>query len=186
MDQEQKHPITSGLIALVAVAVSVGLVLGVVVLVGTRMLGIGAEESKKSSGSGASLYVPSPSPTKSNGGSGVTLSSEPSTSAGDTGPSEPAKSKKPEKKITLQASAPNVSAMQQFDISGVYPGGEGALIRLQRKVDGKWQDFGIPDVAVTNGQFSTHVQTGRSGPQKFRVVDVDSKLTSNVVTVTIG
>jgi len=185
VDQEQKHPITSGLIALVAVAVSVGLILGVVVLVGTRMLGISADESKKSSGSGASLYVPSPSPTQSNGGPQVTLSSEPSESAGEES-SEPAKSKKPEKKITLQASTPRVSAMQQFDISGVYPGGEGALIRLQRQVDGKWQDFGIPDVAVTNGQFSTHVQTGRSGPQKFRVMDVDSKLTSNVVTVTIG
>ena len=189
MNQEQKHPIAAGLIALVAVAVSIGLILGIVVLVGTRILGIGGDSSNGSSDTGGTLYIPSQSPTPTEAGS----SASPSSTAGDDAdagkdesPSKPKKTKKPEQKITLQASAPHVSPMQLFSISGVYQGGEGDLMRLQRLVGGSWQDFGIPDVAVTNGTFSTHVQTGRTGVQKFRVKDVDSKLTSNVVRVTIG
>lgn len=184
VNQEQKHPIFAGLIALVAVAVSVGLILGVVVLVGTRILGIGADDTHNSADHGASLYLPSPSPTKTATGPDVTLSSQPSQSASSK-PS-PATSKKPERKITLQSSTPDVSPMQTFTISGVYPDGEGSLMRLQRKVDGAWQDFGIPDVAVTDGQFSTTVQTGRSGVQKFRMKDMDHNVLSNVVDVTVG
>lgn len=186
MDQDQKHPIVAGLIALVAVAVSVGVLLGIVVLVGTRVLGLGHVDTSDSSGGGASLYVPSPSPTQTASGPEVTLSSEPSQTSDASKPSKPTKSKSAEKEISLQASTTQVSPMQTFDISGVYPGGEGSLMRLQRQVNGKWVDFGIPDVAVTNGQFSTHVQTGRPGVQKFRMKDIDHDVTSNVVRVTIG
>lgn len=184
MDQDQKHPIVAGLIALVAVAVSVGLILGVVVLVGTRVLGLGHVDTSDSSDGKASLYVPKPSPTQTASGPDVTLSSEPSQSP-QAKESKPAKSKSPQRRITLQASATEVSSMETFTISGVYPGGEGSLMRLQRKVDGTWQDFGIPDVAVTGGQFSTTVQTGRPGVQKFRMKDMDHNRLSNVVSVTV-
>lgn len=185
MSKEQKHPIFAGLIALVAVAVSIGLILGIVVLVGTRLLGVGSDDSSNTADDGASLVLPSPSPTATATGPDVTLSSQPSESASDE-PSSPPKSKKPARKITLQASAPDVSPMQTFTISGVYPTGEGSLMQLQRREDGVWQNFDVPQVAVTDGQFSTTVQTGRAGVQQFRMKDMDHNVTSNVVKVTIG
>lgn len=187
MNKEQKHPIFAGLIALVTVAVAVGLILGVVVLVATRILGVDGGDSSNAADDGASLYLPSPSPTETATGPSVTLSSEPTQSADSSGgPTSAKPAKKPARQITLQASAPQVSPMQTFTISGNYPTGEGSLMRLQRKVNGAWQDFGIPDVAVTGGQFSTTVQTGRAGVQKFRMKDMDHSVTSNVVSVTVG
>lgn len=188
MDQDEKHPILSGLVALVAVAAAVGLVLGVVVLAATHVLGLGGDASAKSS-AGASLYLPTPSATDEPSGPMVTLSGEPSETAGSdhTPTAPPSTSKAPQKKITLQASTVSAASMQLFDLSGVYPGGEGAVLRLQRQAPGSgWEDFGIQDVAVSGGQFSTQVQTGRTGPQKFRMKDIDSGKLSNVVTVTIG
>lgn len=189
MDRDEKHPILAGLVALVGVAVAVGLVLGVVVLAATHVVGLSGKASGSASGAGASLYIPTPSPTDPPSGPLVTLSSDPSGTA--SSPSAPSssskKSKAPQKKITLQAGVVSASAMQPFDLSGVYPGGEGAILRLQRKAPGAgWEDFGIPDVAVSGGEFATQVQTGRPGPQKFRMKDIDSGATSNVVTVKIG
>jgi len=191
VDQDEKHPILAGLTALVAVAVAVGLVLGVVTLAATHVLGIGGKSSTSSSRNGASLYLPTPSPTDTPSDPLVTLSVDPSETAApsDTPTSKPSKkkTKAPEKKITLQASQVSAAPMQLFDLSGIYPGGEGEILRLQRKTAGAgWEDFGIPDVAVSGGQFSTQVQTGRAGAQKFRMKDIDSGALSNVVTVTIG
>lgn len=189
MDKDEKHPILAGLVALVAVAVAVGLVLGVVVLAGTHVLGISGDATAKSSGDGASLYLPSPSATDTPSGPMVTLSGEPSETAGSphASTSAPARSKSPEKKITLQAGVVSAASMQLFDLTGVYPDGEGAVLRLQRKSPGSgWEDFGIQDVAVSGGQFSTQVQTGRTGIQKFRMKDIDTGTLSNVVTVKIG
>jgi hypothetical protein len=76
--------------------------------------------------------------------------------------------------------------MQQIDLTGVYPGGEGAILQVQRKLDGKWQDFLSVDAAVSGGQFSTYVQTGQLGVQKFRMRDTTSGKVSNVVSVTVG
>lgn len=187
MDQDDKHPILAGLVALVAVAVAVGLVLGVVTLAATHVLGIGGKSSAAAS-SGASLYLPTPSPTDTPSDPLVTLSVDPSETAQPSEtPSASTKSAKPDKKITLQSSQVQAAPMQLFDLTGVYPGGEGAILRLQRKTAGSgWEDFGIPDVAVSGGQFATQVQTGRTGAQKFRMKDIDSGALSNVVTVTIG
>jgi hypothetical protein len=75
--------------------------------------------------------------------------------------------------------------MQQIDLTGIYPGGEGAILRVQRFESGQWQDFPVT-ASVSNQTFSTYVQTSRSGVNKFRVVDTDSGLKSNPVRVTVG
>ena len=162
MDPNEKHPSVFGLVALVAVAVSVGLVLGVVALVGTRVLGVGGNDSGSANNAGATLILPTPSATRTPNGPAVTLSSSPTGSTA-TKPHRPENAtKKPDKAITLQASVVNASPMQLFQLSGVYPGGEGALLRLQRQMPGGgWQDFGIPDVVVKGGSFSTSA-TGAS------------------------
>ncbi|WGL52289.1 hypothetical protein P5P86_00310 [Nocardioides sp. BP30] len=187
--QDEKHPITAGLIALVSVTLAVGLVLGVVTLVGSHVLGIGSDGNGSSSAD-QTLYLPTPTPTPTPSDPLVTLAPQQSGTALPT--DEPTPSESPTattsaaKQITLSAGETSVSPMQQIDLSGVYPGGEGAILQVQRKLDGTWQDFLSVDAAVSGGQFSTYVQTGQLGVQKFRVRDTTSGLVSNVVSVTVG
>jgi hypothetical protein len=186
---DEKHPIVSGLIALVSVTVVVGLLLGVVTLVATHVLGVGGGGNTASSAD-QTLYLPTPTPTPTPSDPLVTLTAHPSDSSL---PSEPAtssaapiKSAAPAKRITLSAGETSVAPMQQIDLTGVYPGGEGAILQVQRKVDGTWQDFLSVNAAVSGGQFATYVQTGQLGVQKFRMRDTASGRVSNVVSVTVG
>ena len=66
--------------------------------------------------------------------------------------------------------------MGRIDLTGTYPTGEGAVLQVQRATgpgDDSWVDFPVT-VTVSGGQFSTYVQTGRTGPNRFRVIDTDS------------
>lgn len=190
--QDEKHPIVAGLVALVSVALAVGLVLGVVTLVASHVFGL-AGGSDNSATTYQTLYLPSPTPTPTPSGPLVTLApSQDSASAtpsdeGSASPSDlPTEASSPAKQITLAAGETSVAPMQQIDLTGVYPGGEGAILQVQRKLDGQWQDFLSVNAAVSGGQFSTYVQTGQLGVQKFRVRDTSSGLVSNVVSVTVG
>ena len=188
--QDEKHPIAAGLVALIAVTVTVGLVLGVVTLLATHVLGIGGSGDDGSSAA-QSLYLPTPTPTPTPSGPLVTLApardSDSALSPDDTTPTEQAtQSSAPAKQITLSGGETSVAPMEQIDLTGVYPGGEGAILQVQRKLDGQWQDFLSVDAAVSGGQFSTYVQTGQLGVQKFRMRDTTSGLVSNVVSVTVG
>ena len=138
-----------------------------------------------------SLYLPTPKPTKAASGPLITLAPEPSQggSAGGGGGSEPEKTDKPGKKkdkeISLSASQTSISAMQQLDLTGVYPGGEGAILQVQRFTDGSWTDFPVT-VPVSDETFTTYVQTSQAGRNRFRVVDTESGLQSNEVKVTVS
>jgi hypothetical protein len=74
--------------------------------------------------------------------------------------------------------------MEQFDLSGVYPGGEGAILTVQRFQDGGWSDFPATG-SVGGGAFQIPVQTSQGGVNRFRVVDTDTQQHSNVVRVAI-
>ncbi|WP_328528619.1 hypothetical protein OG984_23645 [Nocardioides sp. NBC_00368] len=197
MKQGQQHPIAAGVTALIAVAVGVGLIVGIAMFVGANVMGLGgggtAEDPATDPDAGASLYAPSPKPTKTASGPAITLRASP-TSAPEkkaattsTSPS-PSKStdEKPAKEITLQVGTVQAKPMERIDISGIYPGGEGAILRLERNDGQGWEEFGIPDVPVTGEQFSTVIQSGRTGKHKFRMKDIDAGAFSNVVSVTIG
>lgn len=197
MKQGGQHPITAGITALAAVAVGVGLIVGLAMFVGVNILGLGGGGSSDRAtdpDAGASLYAPSPKPTKTATGPAITLraspTSEPGKKAGSSSaspsPSKSAETKPAEKEITLQAGTVRAQPMERIDISGIYPGGEGAILRLERNDGQGWEEFGIPDVPVRGGQFSTVVQSGRPGKHKFRMKDVDAGTFSNVVSVTIG
>jgi hypothetical protein len=95
--------------------------------------------------------------------------------------------KKPDTGISLQAGQTQVGPMQRIDLTGTYPGGEGSVLQVQRAtgVGDSWVDFPVT-VTVSGGTFSTYVQTGRSGPNRFRVVDTDNDQASNEVSVNIG
>jgi hypothetical protein len=178
---DEKHPITAALIALIGVGLAIGLLLGVITLVVSRVAGLGGDDGSKASGAGPSLYLPTPVPTDSASDSPA---EEPA--AGASEPARPAHTKTAAaEQITLQAGASSVDPMERIDLSGVYTGGEGAVLQVQRKgSDGGWEDFPVT-TAVAGETFSTYVQTGRSGVQHFRVRDSDAKLVSNVVSVTV-
>ena len=179
MADTEDRPVLTGLVALVAVAAVIGIIGGLVALFGSRVLGLdgdAAASSEESATSGASLYLPEP-----------TITSEtvvPESASPTVDPVAPSSSTA-STEITLSAGQQSVGAMQQIDLTGTYPAGEGAILQVQRLEDGAWQDF--PVTASVNGQtFSTYVQTGQTGENTFRMIDTDKERFSNEVIVTVG
>lgn len=201
-DQNEPHvdrPVLNGLVALVAVGLGVGLVLALVALVGAKVLGFGGGDSSAGGGSSAydSMYLPSPVETAGSSGPLITLHTEdPETDLTETSgateePEETASTEATEStspeagEISLQAVDTTVSSGERIYFSGVYPGGEGAILWLQRFQDGAWADFPA-SVGVTNGTFSSYIFTGVSGLNRFRVIDRDDGTVSNEIRVTVG
>ena len=177
------HPIVAGLVALVGVALVVGLVIGLVVLAGTKVLGLGGDDSSTASDGQATLYLPTPSKTEAATDPEITLAPGESDSASDKPSKSPSKSPKPE--ITLTATTVQVGPMEQFQLTGVYPEGEGAILTVQRFQDGSWVDF--PATGSVSGEtFQIPVQTSKVGENRFRVVDSDTDLKSGEVKVTVS
>lgn len=185
---DEGRPVLTGLLALVGVAVAVGLVLGLVAVMGSRFLGL---DGSTSVGAAAerSMYLPKPEKTQQPSGPLITLApgetQSPSSSGGQSDHQKPPKKQKPPKsRISLSAGQTSVSPMEQIDLTGVYPGGEGAILQVQRFTNGAWQDFPVT-TSVSNQTFSTYVQTSQPGLNRFRVVDTDTRLESNEVKVAI-
>ena len=177
MDTENR-PVLTGLIALVGVAVVIGLLGGLAIMVGVKATGIGDTSSASDdSGSPSTFQLPRPSDT----GSSAPAPEE----SVDPSPGTESSSEAPAEAISLTAVQQSVSPMQTIDLTGTYQAGEGAILQVQRFENGAWSDFPVT-VSVSGGMFATAVQTGRTGPNKFRVVDTDTQVTSNEVTVTVG
>ncbi len=177
----EEHPIIAGLVALVGVGLVVGLVIGLVVLAGTKVLGIGGDDDGSSADEQASIYLPTPSKTSDSVDPETSLAPDESLSESV----DPSESETPEREITLSASVTEVGPMEQFQLTGVYPMGEGAILTVQRLQDGAWVDF--PATGSVSGEaFQIAVQTSKSGVNRFRVVDTDSGLESDEVRVTVG
>lgn len=188
--EREGHPVLSGLLALVGVGLIVGLVVGLAALVGTRMLGFNGETATAEATSNQSMFLPRPEKTEAASGPLITLDADPSASADDeeSQPSETesTKKKKKDKQISLSASQTEVSSMEQIDLTGVYPGGEGAILRVEIFSGGGWQEFAQITTNVSDQTFSTYIQSGQVGMQRFRVVDTDTGEASNEVRVRIG
>jgi hypothetical protein len=186
MDDHDGRPVLSGLLALVGVALAVGLILGLSVMFGARMLGLDGSSDSAGTAAERSMYLPKPSRTTAPSGPLITLAPGETQSAPSSTPtSKPSRTKSPKSQISLSAGQTDVAPMQQIDLSGVYPEGEGAILQVQRFAAGGWQDFPVT-ASVSNETFSTYVQTSQSGVNRFRVVDTDTGLESNEVKVTIG
>lgn len=191
------HPVITGLIALVGVALVVGVIAGVAALAGARVVGLDGSGPTTDSGQeddGASLILPRPEPTEAASGPLITLApGQESASSGSSDDAEAddgeqgkkGKKNRSAKPISLQLTQATVSPMENIDLTGVYPEGEGAILQVQRFEAGSWQDFPVT-VSVRDGTFTTYVQTGQAGPNRFRMVDTDSGTASNEVKVTIG
>lgn len=184
-DERDQRPVLTGLIALVGVALVVGLVLGVAVLAVSKVLGLGGSADSANTSSQQSMYLPEPEKTQAASGPLITLAPQASPTQAPSTSAVPTESESAKKEIALSASQTSVAPMEQIDLSGVYPGGEGAILQVQRFTDGAWQDFPVT-VSVSDETFSTYVQTSQEGVNRFRVVDTDTDLTSNEVRITIG
>lgn len=185
--QPQDRPVVTGLLALLGVGVVVGVVIGLVALIGIRLLGVGGDEDGASADATQSMYLPKPVRTSDDSGPQITLGTEGAESSEDeeSASASPSESESPEEGITLQSAQSTVVAMEQIDLSGVYPDGEGAILQVERFADGAWTEFPVT-ASVSGGTFSTYVQTGQSGENRFRMRDTDSGELSNVVKVEIG
>lgn len=203
--QEWWRPVVTGLGALVAVSLAIGLVIGLVVLGATKFLGgdggtdTAAETPRRALPELAitdeertDLHL---RPTPNAPGDGADeAGDEAGDGAGGEDPDDEDETDRKRKKkkddaepeISLSASPTQVSAMGRIDLTGVYPGAEGVTLEVQRRVDGRWESFSGVTARVSGGTFSTWVQTGRSGPNRFRVYDADADLASKPVTVRVG
>lgn len=98
------------------------------------------------------------------------------------------KNKKKEKKkgaLHLTASPAEGSTWQRINLIGTWKGHDGATLQVQRSLDGgPWSNFPT-DATVHDGKFGTYIQTGRTGTNRFRVIDSATGKVSNVVKVTI-
>ncbi len=186
MPSHDDRPVLTGLLALVGVGLAVGLVLGGGALAVTRVLGVDGGSATTATTDVASLYLPKPQKTDAPSGPLLTLGADPKKgSAPSEKPEKPKKTKKAEGKISLSAGQTQVAPMGQIDLTGVYPGGEGRVLQVEKFVGGNWQDFPVTAV-VSNETFTTFVQTSSQGVNRFRVVDNDSGTSSNDVRVTVG
>jgi hypothetical protein len=174
------RPVLTGLAALVGVAVVVGLVLGGAALAATQVLGLDGDTSTAETSSAESLYLPTPSKTPDSTDPAFTLAPGEETSPAQS----PTESETPEG-ITLSATQTQVGPMENIDLTGVYPGGEGAILQVERFADGDWIEFPVT-APVRDETFTTYVQTGQLGENKFRVRDSDTDQVSNEITVTVG
>lgn len=185
--ESEGHPVLSGLLALVGVGLAVGLIAGLAALAATRLLGIDGDTASAQSTGGQSMYLPKPEKTQAESGPLVTLAPEPSESGGPGDkPTESETTEKEEKAITLSASQTEVAPMEQIDLTGVYPGGEGAILRVEYFTGGRWEHFAQITANVSDETFSTYIQTGQIGVQRFRMVDTDTGLASNEVRIKVG
>lgn len=186
MAKKSERPVLTGLVALVTVGLVVGAILAGATLLTTNVLGLGESgEASGEAGEQESLYLPEPQPTETPSGPSITLApgEEPTT---EESPSETeSESEAPKKQISLTSPQNQVSPMGRIDLTGTYQQGEGAILMVQRHEGGSWVDFGVT-MSVSGGTFSTYVQTGRPGVQRFRVVDTDSGKASNQVRIQVG
>lgn len=175
-DPQKDRPVLAGLLALVGVAVAIGLLGGLAVTVGVKATGLdGSTAATDDSASPSTFNLPKPTDT----GSSIPPPVE------EVEPSVGEESSAPAAPISLTAVQQSVTPMQQIDLTGTYQGGEGAVLQVQRFENGTWGDFPVT-ASVTGGTFATAVATGRVGENRFRVIDTDSEAISNEITVTVG
>lgn len=179
---EPVKPVLVGLGALLGVALLIGGLISLIALGAASVVGVGGEDGQKADEPERSLFVPPLSPTQR---PTPTPPASPAETGDTTRPTEPEKprKKKLRPRIALTANPSTVGSMQRINLTGSYPGGGDATLQVQRK-EGSWQDFPT-SASVRGGTFATYVLTGRTGPNRFRVVDEATGRSSNPVTVTV-
>lgn len=178
-----------GLGALLGISVLVGGIISMLALGAANVVGLGGGSDDPTRQ--PSLYIPSSSPTPKTEKpqqppSSTASAPSPSPSAQ---PEQPTKSASPKRdrpkpqSIILRAQPQSVSTYERINLTGTYRGGNGVTLQVQR-FEGGWVDFPT-SATVSNGTFSTYVETGRGGVNRFRMIDRSTGRTSEPVAVTV-
>lgn len=190
LPDREENPVISGVVALLAVAVVVGILAGIGALAATRWLGIdGSSEIGGEPGVGDSLYMPDPEKTKAQNGPLVTLA--PTDSPTDFIPETPTETLTEETgdadpDLSLTVGSTSLEAGEELMLSGTYVGGEGSVLDIYYNVNGSgWEEFPL-DTNVSGGIFQTFVATWKTGRIGWRVQDESTGRKSNTVTVNIA
>ncbi len=205
MDHDDNdNPVANGLIALVSVALVVGLLTAVIALLGTRLVGLtgGGSGSANGAGVGDTLSLPPLEPTELDSGLLITLAPSPTASSSATDTEEPlgigesdtptpeataTASDEPrqvgEHRIILSAAGSTMKVGEELMLSGTYRGGEGAVLGIFYNVNGEgWEEFNV-DTNVYGGVFQVFVSTYKAGVVEWRVEDPANGNQSNSVRV---
>ena len=178
MEQEPswQRQLLVGLSMLLVIAVLLGGILAVIAVKAADYVGLG---------NGAGLSTSSPGPILPTTGD-ATHTPAPSTNTPPSTTTTP-KPHKTRSGLTLTASPKSVASFGRINLTGSYPGHDGAAVQVQRALkNGPWQDFPVSPTTVSGGSYATYVQTSMVGINHFRMVDVVTGKASNIVTVRIG
>ncbi|MDT9595314.1 hypothetical protein RDV89_19660 [Nocardioides zeae] len=190
MDEAEDRPVLVGAIALVGVSLVIGLIVALVVLGGTRVAGLGGGSGGGGGGSAVEPTMTLPPITETElPASTISLVPEDTEGGDESAPAEPSETETTteaaDPSITLQVGSTSAGSMERIDVSGIYTGGDGAVLSIQRLTDGTWNDI-ASNAAVSNELFSTYIALGRPGENTIRAYDSAAELASNEVVVTIG
>ncbi|MBA2560589.1 MAG: hypothetical protein H0V07_12035 [Propionibacteriales bacterium] len=185
MDDEShwQKQLLIGLVMLLVVGALIGGIVAVASIKAADLAGIGDTTSGTRSRDDR-LHVPRNADTPTTAPSGTVTpetGSAPTTSA-TTSP--PTRNKRPRRALTLTISPATASTYERITLSGRYQAPEGTSLQVQRMEGGGWVDF--PTTAsVSAGTYSTYIETGHTGVNRFRVTDTASGRSSDVATVTV-
>ena len=200
MDEENDSPVVNGLVALIAVALVIGLLAAIIAMLGTRLVGLtgGSGASTDGVAVGDSLALPPLEPTELDSGLLITLAptQTPTASASSSAPlgigesatpsggasESPSETPDSDPAILLQASDNTVKTGDDLMLSGTYKGGEGAVLGIWYDFGQGWQAFNL-NANVYGGVFQAFVSTYKTGTVEWQVRDPETDKKSNVVTV---
>ena len=181
MDDESdwRKQLLFGLGVLVVVAALVGGIIGVIAIKAADVAGIGSTTP-------ADTSISFPTPTKATRTSsapttGSTQSTGPTAPTGSTPPTTP----RQRQGIKLSAAPSQAKTYQRINLTGTYQAPPGTTLQVQRREGSSWVDF--PTTAsVSGGTFATYIETGRQGPNRFRMFDSSAGKASNAVTIQVS
>ncbi len=179
MDDESdwRKQLLVGFAVLVIVALLVGGIVGVIAIKAADVAGIGSTPSSDSGGITFPTFEPTQQPR-------TTAPTTPEEPAGSTPPTR--SPRKPQPGIRLTASPSQAGTYQRVNLTGTYRGAApGTSLQVQRREGTSWVDFPT-SATVSGGRFSTYIETGRPGPNRFRVFDGGAGKASNIVVVQIS
>jgi hypothetical protein len=83
-----------------------------------------------------------------------------------------------ESTIQLESLRDSARPFETVRIQGLYRGGAGTFLRIQREEEGRWVDFPLPTKSDEAGHFTSYVEFGQPGRYRLRVLDPDAGVTS--------
>jgi serine/threonine protein kinase len=112
------------------------------------------------------------------GGSASSSASRPASDASPTSPSRSGTRPGSAEAIQVQVSAAAAKPFETILVRGTYRGAADTLLRMQLRVEGKWQALPLPTTTNQKGQFTAYVELGEPGRYLVRVLDPNAGVMS--------